>query len=154
EVSSLVIDPKTPSVIYAGVVYTRPDGSGFTLDGVFRSSDGGSTWAPADHGLPIDIYTNVSLVINPVTPTTLYAAIGGSETSGVYETTDGGASWTAVNNGLPFNIPVGALAIDPSTPTTLYALTAHGMFKSTDGGGNWVAANNGLTSLSVSALAM
>src|SRR5437667_448603 len=38
-----------------------------------------------------------------------------------------------------------ALAIDPQTPTTLYASSSGGsVFKSTDGGGNWSAVNTGL----------
>ncbi len=40
-----------------------------------------------------------------------------------------------------------ALAIDPATPSTLYAGTdGGGVFKSTNGGGNWSAFNTGLTS--------
>ncbi len=40
---------------------------------------------------------------------------------------------------------IAALAIDPSTATTLYAGTFdRGVFKSTDGGGSWRAVNNGL----------
>ena len=39
-----------------------------------------------------------------------------------------------------------ALAIDPLTPTTLYAGTyGGGVFKSTDGGASWSAVNTGLT---------
>src|SRR3989449_11713344 len=52
--------------------------------------------------------------------------------------------WTT--NG-PHSETINALAIDPQTPTTLYAGTSgHGVFKSTDGGGNWSAVNTGLTS--------
>ena len=49
---------------------------------------------------------------------------------------------------------IAALAIDPSTPTTLYAGTSGGgVFKSTDGGGSWRAINTGLnTTFVVSAL--
>ena len=40
---------------------------------------------------------------------------------------------------------IAALAIDPSTPTTLYAGTSGGgVFKSTDGGGSWRAVNDGM----------
>jgi hypothetical protein len=47
-----------------------------------------------------------------------------------------------------------ALAIDPATPTTLYAGTEYGgVFKSTNGGGNWGAFNTGLTATPVWALA-
>ncbi len=48
-----------------------------------------------------------------------------------------------------------ALAIDPTTPNTLYAGTSGGgMFKSTNGGTIWSAVNTGLTNLNVYALAM
>jgi uncharacterized repeat protein (TIGR01451 family) len=51
--------------------------------------------------------------------------------------------------------PVYALAIDPSTPATVYAGTAvGGAFKSTDSGGSWTAVNAGLTNLAVMALAI
>src|SRR3954462_13628866 len=47
--------------------------------------------------------------------------------------------WTS--NG-PEGGSITALAIDPVTPTTLYAVTwSNGMFKSTNGGGNWNAVN-------------
>src|SRR2546422_11201549 len=52
-------------------------------------------------------------------------------------------AWTT--NG-PHSETINALAIDPQTPTTLYAGTSgHGVFKSADGGGNWSAVNTGLT---------
>ena len=48
-----------------------------------------------------------------------------------------------------------ALAIDPATPTTLYAGTeGGGVYKSTDSGGNWSAVNTGLTNTYVDALAI
>src|SRR5262249_19682906 len=52
------------------------------------------------------------------------------------------------NTGLPISpLKVSALAIDPSTPSTLYAVTGSGgVFKSTDAGGTWNA-NTGLPSM-------
>ena len=50
---------------------------------------------------------------------------------------------------------INALAIDPTTPATLYAGTYYGgVFKSTNGGGNWGAINTGLTTTQVVALAI
>jgi hypothetical protein len=71
-------------------------------------------------GLPI--LPVQALVIDPVTPTTLYAGTAGG---GVYKSTDGGASWSALNNGLA-DIDVEALAIDPVTPSIIYAGTLGG----------------------------
>ena len=60
--------------------------------------------------------------------------------------------WTS--NG-PEGGTINALAIDPATPTTLYAGTdSGGVFKSTNGGGNWSAVNTGLTATYVTALAI
>src|SRR2546428_11386415 len=51
--------------------------------------------------------------------------------------------WTT--NG-PHSETINALAIDPQTPTTLYAGTSGpGVFKSTDGGGHWGPVNTGPT---------
>ena len=50
---------------------------------------------------------------------------------------------------------VRSLAINPNTPSTIYAGTwGGGVFKSTNGGGNWTAMNTGLTSTYVYALAI
>ena len=64
---------------------------------------------------------------------------------GVFKSTDSGGTWTAANTGLTSR-SVYALAIDPTSPATLYAGThGGGVFKSTDSGGTWAAANTGLT---------
>ncbi|HEX7605635.1 MAG TPA: hypothetical protein VF348_02920, partial [Usitatibacter sp.] len=64
----------------------------------------------------------------------------------------GAGVWTS---GGPDGGNIFALAINPSTPSTLYAGTdGGGVFKSTDSGGTWAAANTGLTNLTVQALAI
>src|SRR5438874_1144866 len=70
------------------------------------------------------------------------------------QTAEGGInSWTSTNG--PGGGPIGALAIDPVTPTTLYAGTdSNGVFKSTNGGASWSAVNTGLTAKTVSILAV
>ena len=59
------------------------------------------------------------------------------------------ADWTSIG---PFGGSINALAVDPQTPTTLYAGTSRGVYKSTDGGTSWRAVNTGLTDLNVQAL--
>src|SRR3989454_55095 len=60
--------------------------------------------------------------------------------------------WTT--NG-PEGGSISALAVDPQTPTTLYAgTTSAGVFKSIDGGTHWRAVNAGLGATSVRALAI
>ena len=68
-----------------------------------------------------------ALAIDPTSPSTLYA---GSSRGGVFKSTDGGGSWSAVNSGLTHpnlggRLPVvNALAINPLTPSTVYAGTS------------------------------
>jgi len=131
---ALAIDPQNPATLYAAVSRDSvfPNSA---VTGVFKSTDGGATWGATGLTIPTS-----SLVIDPLTPTTLYAA--GS--SGVFKSADGGGTWSAVNSGLPTPSLVRHLAIDPQTPTTLYASrSSDGIYKSTDGGGTWVT--TGLT---------
>src|SRR5437016_2862110 len=60
------------------------------------------------------------------------------------------AGWTAIG---PEGGTVTALAINPATPTTLYAGTfsGAGVFKSTNGGASWTAINSGLPGPQVAA---
>jgi photosystem II stability/assembly factor-like uncharacterized protein len=132
-----VIDPQTPSTIFAA-----------TLDGILKSTDGGTSWSPVNSGLPADAgrgYGITSLAIDPQNPTTIYAGIYGGNavrSGGVFKTTDGGDSWNAAKSGLPDGGVI-ALAINPQNPGTIYA-SSRGVFKSTDGGASWSAMNSGL----------
>jgi hypothetical protein len=73
-----------------------------------------------------------SIVVDPLTPTTLYAGLDGG---GVYASTDSSANWSAINTGLA-NLNVRALALQ--NPTTLFAATYDGgVFKGTYSAGNW-----------------
>ena len=105
-VIALVIDPKTPTTLYAD-----------TDSGVFRSIDSGASWGSSNFPvLPI---------FDPASPTTLYA---GRDDAGVFKSTDAGDTWSTINTGLP-NTIVRTLAIDPITPGTLYAGTDSGVFR-------------------------
>jgi CSLREA domain-containing protein len=67
--------------------------------------------------------------------------------SAFYTTTNSGGSWSNDNYGLKGG-GVTCLAIDPLSPSTLYAGTGSGgVFKTTDGGRNWSPINNGLGNL-------
>lgn len=122
----------------------------------YKSVTDGGFWGSIKIGLTAD---NVkTLVIDPVNPLTIYAGVGptssfGSFRGGVFKSTDAGNSWTASGNGLLVT-SVNTIALDPDTPSTVYAGTSVGVFKSTDGGGSWTARNQGLTSASVNALAI
>lgn len=126
-IGTVSVDPQSPATIYIG-----------TGNGAFKSTDGGTSFAPARTGLPTDI-VNV-LAINPQNPADIYAGTG----NGVFATTNGGAGWTAASNGLALTT-VTAIAVDPAAATTIYAgTTVSGMFKSVDGGDTWTAIDTGI----------
>ena len=142
-VSDLEIDPVTSTTVYAVARYLSGAAGEDVMAVVYRSTDSGTTWTPLDVPSSSLVFTT----IDPVTPTTVYAA-----GSGVYKSTDGGRSWAQSDVGLS-DSAVSALVIDPAAPTTLYAGTrGHGVFRSTDAGASWAAFSGGMTSLSIGAL--
>ncbi|HEV8633212.1 MAG TPA: hypothetical protein VG370_03070 [Chloroflexota bacterium] len=86
------------------------------------------------------------LAVDPTRTATVYAA--GSTGSGtavaprVFKTVDAGANWSEITNGI-VNLAVNALAVDPSTGTTVYVggynpqAKALALYRSTDGGATW-----------------
>jgi photosystem II stability/assembly factor-like uncharacterized protein len=112
-VSGIAVDPRDPSIVFAsfsGFGDNTPNTPGH----VFRSTDGGATWALRDieDDAPVD-----TLIAHPVASDLLYAGTD----AGVLVTTDGGKSWSALGDGLP-HVPVYALVYHRAA-SALYAGT-------------------------------
>src|SRR5258706_13907406 len=105
-IRSVLIDRINSSTIYATAdIYTQP----MPYATVFKSTNGGDTWAEMNRGLPgVSAGGILNIAIDPIMTTTLYA----STDRGVFKTTDGGATWMAANDGLT-NQRVSILSIDP-----------------------------------------
>lgn len=77
------------------------------------------------------------LLVAPETPTTIYALVGASDYGEtVYRSTDGGLSWVRASDGLRGR-QIFELALDPLTPTQLFAATDDGIYRTANGGVNW-----------------
>ncbi|HMI87084.1 MAG TPA: hypothetical protein VK550_23475, partial [Polyangiaceae bacterium] len=166
--SRIVINPANSQILYASIAHPGlgyPGGitamKGHPLStgpgGVFRSSDGGMTWAQLAGGLPAVDASDVAMA--PDSPNTLYAAIGaalGDPGNGVYKSTDGGDTWTKLGGGYPANTARTILAVAPSDANRIYASIAGpgndtsstasqtiGLYKSDDAGATWANANAG-----------
>jgi photosystem II stability/assembly factor-like uncharacterized protein len=140
-VYSIAIDPKNPSTLYLT-----------TADTVFKTNDGGNNW----QAISPNFGSLRNIVIDPINPSIIYVAGFGQ----IYKSVDGGNSWRSLKTGLPDG-PINALAIDPKTPSTLYAGMAifgggndllEGVYKSIDGGESWTGFSAGLTQESVTCL--
>jgi uncharacterized repeat protein (TIGR01451 family) len=131
-ITTLAIDPSTPTIVYAG-----------TLNGgVFKSIDGGASWSASNSGLT-DLNIQ-ALAIHPATPSTMYL---GTSNRGVFKSTNSGNSWRAINTGQNGTL-VNELEIDPATPSTIYAGTNQRVFKTTNSGASWTASDTGLSQVS------
>jgi photosystem II stability/assembly factor-like uncharacterized protein len=161
-IGAIAVAPSEPSVIYvgSGEGLHRPDLS--VGDGIYRSGDGGRTWA---HLGLTGAQQIPELAIDPRDSNRVYAAVlghpyGPSEERGIYRSVDGGRSWQRV---LYKDEHTGgsAIAIDPKQPDVLYAGLwegrlgpsedknefngpGGGLYKSTDGGSTWRQLTAGL----------
>ncbi len=107
-ISRILIHPRNPDRVWVAAVgdLWAPNEE----RGVYRTSDGGSTW---ERVLYIDDHTGaIDLAMDPSDPNTIFAAMyqrqrtgwgfnGGGPGSGLYRSMDGGDTWTELTDGLP-----------------------------------------------------
>ena len=83
------------------------------------------------------------MVAVPATASAANTLYAGADGGGLWKTTDGGASWAPLTDTIS-NLKVGAVAVAPSAPNTIYLGTGNfqgagiGLLKSTDGGATWI----------------
>ncbi len=114
---AIAIDPSNPSRLWAASS-GAPSGGGDST--IYRSDDGGAQWMPSSSGITAgDIR---SIAVDPVTPSTLYAAAVGraGHPAGVYRSIDGGVTWRSISVGLRAE-GVLSVAVDRSMPSTVAA---------------------------------
>lgn len=137
-VTEIVVHPLNADIAWAATVG----------GGVFRTSDGGVTWAPASNGL-LDKRV-MDLAGDPKNPDVLYA---GTAERGVFKSQDGGRSWRVSSVGMNPNEPIGSVIVNPVQPNVVYAGSwSSGLFLSADAGASWYLINDGLRTRSVRAL--
>ncbi|HYU97864.1 MAG TPA: hypothetical protein VE977_03505, partial [Pyrinomonadaceae bacterium] len=139
--SDLIIDPTNANILYAGFweVYRKPWTleSGGPGSGVFKSTDGGDTWAEItrNSGLPKGMIGIVGITVSPANPDRLWAIIE-AEDGGVFRSDDAGKTWTKTND--QRNLRQRAwyytrIYADPKNADTVYVLNT-GFYKSNDAG--------------------
>src|SRR5262249_2379956 len=151
--SDLAIDPADGKTVYAGMWQFRrkPDffTSGGPKSGLYRSTDGGTTWKKVVKGLAPGDLGRISLTVSPVDPSVVFAAveskrdkkIPGSEDSSFYRSNDRGETWTRQTSafavtGRPFYFS--NMAADPKVVDRVYKTTFN-LHVTDDAGKSWSA---------------
>ncbi len=131
------IDRNFPETVYAG---TGEYVSGSQGDGLYRSLNGGATWAPIATVSNVG-YDCSGLEIISGSNASMPAAIHLTGSSGYRRSTNGGVTWTSGG----FFAGVSSLAVDRTNPQVVYiAKQSDGIYKSTNGGTSFTLLTGGL----------
>ena len=106
-----------------------------TLQGVYRSTDGGATWTLISPSGSTEIHEVESLAVDPANPDIVYAGTWHLP----WKTTDGGATWTSIKDGIIEDSDVFSILIAPRQPNVVYLSACSGIYKSVDGGAKFTA---------------
>jgi photosystem II stability/assembly factor-like uncharacterized protein len=163
QIPALAVDPHDANRLYAAVL-GHPYGANEER-GIFRSTDGGATWAKV---LYKDANTGgADVEIDPSNPSVIYASLW-EETlgpwedgntydgtkGGLFKSTDGGDTWKQLTKGLPDNVVHIQVAIAASNPKRLYGTLATAqessygsgagldVYRSDDAGESWYKATD------------
>ena len=141
----LVFDPRTSQTIYAALWNTRrPPWSIYPPSygpgsGLYKSTDGGTTWKPLAGGLPTEAVGRIGLAVAPTNGTRIYAIIDAKD-GGMYRSDDAGATWQKMTSdqriwgrGWYFC----KTTVDPRDANVVYVGNTS-LYKSTDGGKSFV----------------
>ncbi|HEY2016084.1 MAG TPA: hypothetical protein VGH38_21425 [Bryobacteraceae bacterium] len=139
--TSLACNPANPDILWIGAAG----------GGVWKSTDGGGTWAALWHSE--DSLNVGALAVDPANPDVVYCATGEADLSadsyagvGIYRSQDGGATWLLWAPAQPLKLPrrIGTIAIDPHDSNHIRiggvrhsGADPAGMFVTRDGGATW-----------------
>lgn len=169
-IGAIAVDPQHPDTVWVGTGEAWTRNSVSVGDGIYKSTDGGETWA--NTGLP-NSERVAQILVDPHDGDTVYACVPGklwsdSPDRGLYRTRDGGKSWSLVLKGSNLSTGCASVSLDPQHPDVLFASlwdfrrkgwtfrsggvspdapSGSGLYRSADGGKSWTeitpSANSG-----------
>ena len=158
-IGDIAIAPSDPNVVWVGTGEANNRQSSTWGDGVYRSTDGGTTWR---HMGLRETQSIGRIVIDPRNPDVVFVAavghlFGPNDERGLYRTRDGGATWTKVL-GVDANTGATDVVMSPDGRTVIAATyqrrrrefgfagsgPGSGLWQSTDGGDTWSRVTSGV----------
>src|SRR3989454_1172795 len=142
----LAFDPTNSQIVYATLwnvrrppwfIYAPANGPGA---GIFKSSDGGTTWKEMDQGIPSEGRGHIGIAVAPTNRNRVYAIVDAKE-GGLFVSNDAGATWARTSGdnriwgrGWYFC----KVTVDPKNADTVYIMNTS-VYRSTDAGKTWTA---------------
>ncbi|MDT7690296.1 MAG: hypothetical protein QOE46_3055, partial [Acidobacteriota bacterium] len=140
---ALAFDPKQARTVYAVMWAARQgpwengswQGPG---SGLFKSTDGGTTWRQLTKGLPTfeQGLGRIGIAVAPSDPRRLYANVDAPQLGGIYRSDDAGESWQRVNDEVRVwgrGSDFAEVKVDPRDPDIVYSANTS-TYRSSDGG--------------------
>jgi photosystem II stability/assembly factor-like uncharacterized protein len=142
----LAFDPVDSKIVYATLwnvrrppwfIYAPANGPGA---GIFKSTDGGSTWKEISEGIPLEGRGHIGISVAASNRNRIYAVVDAKE-GGVFISNDAGTTWTRLSSdkrlwdrGWYFE----KITADPKNPDVVYVMNTS-TYRSTDAGKTWTA---------------
>jgi len=159
-IGDIRIDPNDPNTIWVGTGEANASGDSYPGDGIYKSTDGGTSWTHM--GLENSYYIG-RIAIDPTNSDRIFVAVAGAlfdtnHERGVYRSEDGGVNWEQVHY-LTDSTAAIDVTVNPQNPDIVYAAMwerirrpterivggfSSGIWRSQDGGDSWSELTNGL----------
>lgn len=144
----VTIDPNNPQIVFADMWAGRqgPWENGAwngKESGLFKSTDGGTTWKKMTKGLPTTDQGlgRIGFSIAPSDSKRMYATVDAGKEGGIYRSDDAGETWVKMQTDERYwgrGSDFAEIKVDPKNPDIVYSANVV-TWKSTDGAKSWTA---------------
>jgi len=142
---SVTIDPRHPDTVYAALWASRNGPWNlvqvyelYEAGGLFKSTDGGTTWSKLAGGLPARV-GRIGIAVSPADSNRLYATVEKETGCGIFRSDDAGATWKQMDTEERVcgrTEDFAGITADPRDRDTVYAADTT-TYRSTDGAATW-----------------
>ncbi len=146
-------NPLNPNTLYCGTSFLVPNPPGTGPTYIYKSYDGGTSWALFSSGLPtgateLNAVRMIS-VSNYDTSVVVAGLFQNTTNGGAFLSTNGGTNWVRKSTGIPnvTAVHIRSILIKPGSATEFFAgldnATTAGVYRTTNAGNSWTAFNGG-----------